>query len=231
MAEQEGAPAWMVSFGDMMTLILTFFILLVSMSRTQEIGLVAQGVGSFMVAVRSFGMPGVLSAAEEAAQFDAVRMRFNLPPENDPERRDEHTDASNLELIRAKAAKALRPHDEIPQPAIAIFDEGSAELTEQARRYINLLAPTLLPAPKQVLQVEGHAPSNEKAGNGKSPRWLAFARAKAVRDYLIEQHSFPPTRVEARAWLAEITDAAKSLRTVDARLILPTNADANTESD
>ena len=31
-AKKKGAPGWMVSFGDMMTLILTFFILLVSLS-------------------------------------------------------------------------------------------------------------------------------------------------------------------------------------------------------
>ena len=50
--EKQGAPAWMVSFGDMMTLILTFFILLVSMSKTQQVGLVATGIGSFVVGSR-----------------------------------------------------------------------------------------------------------------------------------------------------------------------------------
>jgi len=222
MAESEGAPAWMISFGDMMTLILTFFILLVSMSRTQQVGLVARGVGSFVVAVRSFGLPGILDASEEAAQFESVRMRFNLPPEEDPERREEHTDASNLELIKARAAKALAPHDEITQPGIAVFDQGSAVLSEQAKRYIDLLAPTLVPGPRQILQLEGHAPTADGSGTGKkSPRWLAYQRADAVRRYLIEQHDFSPTRVESRAWLREISDSGRSLHTVDARLILP----------
>ena len=82
--EKKGAPAWMVSFGDMMTLILTFFILLVSMGKRQQVGLVASGVGSFLVAVRSFGLPGVLDESETASMFDNVRERFNLPPEDDP---------------------------------------------------------------------------------------------------------------------------------------------------
>ena len=223
MPENEGAPAWMISFGDMMTLILTFFILLVSMSRTQQVGLIARGVGSFLIATRSFGLPGTLSESEEAAFFEAARMRFNLPPEDDPERREEHTDASNLELIRAKAANSLKPHDEISQPAIAIFDQGSAELTSAAKRYIDLLAPTLKPGPRQLLQLEGHADTaaEETSGAGSS-RWLAFQRAQAVRQYLVENHSLPPNRVEARAWLREIGGSPKSLRTVDARLILPT---------
>jgi len=222
MAESEGAPAWMISFGDMMTLILTFFILLVSMSRTQQVGLVARGVGSFVIAVRSFGLPGMLDASEEAEQFEAVRMRFNLPPEEDPERREKHTDASNLELIKARAAKALAPHDEITQPGIAVFDEGSFTLPEQAKSYVDLLAPTLVPGPRQILQLEGHAPSVTGTGRGrKSPRWLAYQRADAVRQYLIDQHGFSPTRVESRAWLREITETGESLHTVDARLILP----------
>ena len=88
--EQKGAPAWMISFGDMMTLILTFFILLVSMSKEQQQGLVAKGIGSFVIALRSFGLPGVLSGEEQANVFDNVRQKFNLPPEEDEERREEH---------------------------------------------------------------------------------------------------------------------------------------------
>ena len=34
--KKKGAPSYMVSFGDMMTLILTFFILLVSMAKDQD---------------------------------------------------------------------------------------------------------------------------------------------------------------------------------------------------
>ena len=34
--QEEGSPAWMTTFGDMMTLLLTFFVLLVSMSVIRE---------------------------------------------------------------------------------------------------------------------------------------------------------------------------------------------------
>ena len=34
--EQAGIPEWVVTFGDMMSLLLTFFIMLVSMSEIKE---------------------------------------------------------------------------------------------------------------------------------------------------------------------------------------------------
>ena len=82
--EQKGAPAWMISFGDMMTLILTFFILLVSMAKERQYGLMADGLGSFVTALKSHGLPGILSDSEKKEVFDNFRRRFNLPPEPDP---------------------------------------------------------------------------------------------------------------------------------------------------
>ncbi len=215
-----GAPMWMVSFGDMMTLILTFFILLVSMSKEQQEGLLAKGVGSFIVSTRSFGMPGVMGESERVKVFENVRVRFNLPPEADPERRDNHRDASQLELIRADLAKALSPHNEINQPSVAIFDEDSSELSEDAKSYLDALAPTLRPAFGQLLLLEGHA-RDAGAAHRNDDRWLAYARALAVRTYLVETLSFAPKRVEARAWYDELEGSALGTRTVDARLVTP----------
>ena len=213
--QKEGAPAWMVSFGDMMTLILTFFILLVSMSKTQQVGLVASGVGSFVVALRSFGLPGVLDDYERASVFENIRTRFNLPPEEDPERREEHIQASSLEVIRKAAAQALEPQDQIAQPAMATFARGSAQLDGAAEKYLDLLAPTLYPSAGQSLLLEGHA------HEGHEGRQLAFERARAVRDYLVDEHDFPAHRIEIRAWLTEIATADVATRSVDARLLLP----------
>lgn len=220
--KKQGPPAYMVSFADMMTLILTFFILLVSMAKEQKPGLMARGLGSFVVAVQSHGLNGLLDGKEKQAVYDHVRRKFNLPPEPDGERRDTHVDASNLELLRTTALKALQPHKAITQPMIAVFESGSSTLTDTAKKYLRRIAPTLVPSSGQLLSLEGHADSrfDDYAGD---IRFLAYERANAVRDYLVSEHGLKASRIETRAWFEELPNSSDSIRSVDARLITPSN--------
>ncbi len=213
---KEGAPAYMVSFGDMMTLILCFFILLVAMSRERDFGMVARGVGSFVMAVESHGLNGILGGAERQDVFDQVRRRFNLPPEPDPERRTDMNLASTSEMVRAEMVDSLRPRRELHQPRLAVFARASSELDASSRDYIASLAESLRPAAGQLLILEGHAAPDIQGANS-----LAYARAQAVARYLIEEHHFKPERVSARAWLVELETPRRETNIVNARLVFP----------
>ncbi|MFT7680109.1 MAG: chemotaxis protein MotB [Planctomycetota bacterium] len=216
----KGAPSYMVSFGDMMTLILCFFILLVSMAEERDSGLVAKGVSSFVISRKSMGLPGVLDAHDKIGVYNQVRRKFNLPPEDDPERRVEHRLASHKELLKAETLKALKPRDEVRTPRIATFGPGSAALTEESRKYLDSIADSLRPRFNQVLVLEGHA-DEISAAFGNSPLRLAHARARIVRDYLTQQHEFAADRTEARAWVDEVSSDPASTRLVDARQVSP----------
>lgn len=219
----KGAPAYLVSFGDMMTLILCFFILLVAMAKERDYGLMARGIGSFVVQVKSMGLTGVLDAHEKQAIFDQMRRRFNLPPEDDPERRAAHEEAALAELVRAEDLDKLQPHDEVRQPRIATFGADSDVLDAASRRYIDALVDTLRPRGEQTLSLEGHATDAGPKFQGDNSR-LANARARAVLDYLVEEHGFDPARVRAKAWFAEVTINELAASGVDARLIIPASA-------
>jgi chemotaxis protein MotB len=212
-------PGWMVSFGDMMTLILTFFILLVSLSKERQVGLVAAGVGSFLVHAESFGLNGVLDGAEKAAIFNKVRVRFNLPPLDDPTEPEDGQLPAVTELVRAQDIEQLPPHDELFQPSVALFAPGSSRLSDGAREYLDLLAGSLRPGEGQVLTLEGQATAAEAPDPARRAT-LAVERARAVREHLLGTHGFEAGRVEARAWLESLSAQTPAPAGVDARLIL-----------
>ena len=211
----KGAPAYLVSFGDMMTLILCFFILLVAMSKTRSFGLMARGLGSFVVTVRSMGLTGVLSGHEEQAIFEQMRRRFNLPPEDDPARRAVHEDASLKELIRASSVEKLTPHDEVRQYRIASFDRGDATLSANSQRYLDALAESLRPRSGQTLVLEGFALEGDASTGGS----LALARGRAVETYFVNEHNFDAEKVLVRTWADQSGEPTKSASRVDGRLI------------
>ena len=83
--------AYLVSFGDTMTTLLAFFIVLVSLAKEQTGANLHAGTGSFVRAVQSFGLPGLFSEkrSARAAQFKAGGPKYHLEAGKEPTRSNE----------------------------------------------------------------------------------------------------------------------------------------------
>jgi chemotaxis protein MotB len=209
-----GTPPWLISFGDMMTLFLCFFIMLVTMAPTQDAGLVAAGVGEFVNVLEGSGVGGALDDGARLQKVNDYRKRFGLVPLTLEEYLAGSPETKSAPDLEQLVRDSLRDYSEIRQPAFALFLPGSAELTSEGAAYVDRMASALRPARGQILVLEGHS--------GRDVR-LAAERALSVRRHLLEQQRFVTTRVEARGTRVDgdPSERQKTSRSVDARLVEP----------
>jgi flagellar motor protein MotB len=69
-------PAWIVSFTDMITLLLAFFVLLQSFAKEQDPELYRQGQGAFKRSIAGFGIPNILFGQPELISGPANKKRY-----------------------------------------------------------------------------------------------------------------------------------------------------------
>ncbi|HUR28784.1 MAG TPA: flagellar motor protein MotB [Planctomycetota bacterium] len=218
--KHHGPPPWLISFGDMMTLFLCFFIILVTMAPTQDAGLTAAGLGPFVVALESGGMDGALTGERQLQRVNMYRERFGLEALSEDQFRDGRLEVRDSQEISMLLKSSLKPFAEMRQPLLARFETDSAELSDAAKTYLDALAETLRPGYGQLLLLEGHA-LDAGPRFRESNAWLAVARSQSVKHYLVDHHGFVPQRLEARAWATERSTNSEELRCVDARLVEP----------
>ncbi len=215
-----GPPPWLISFGDMMTLFLCFFIILVTMAPTQDAGLTAAGLGPFVVALETGGMDGALQGEKQLQRTNMYRERFGLEALSDEQFEDGRLEVRDSQEIAQLLKSSLKPFAEMRQPLIAHFSKDSAELSAPAKTYLDAIAETLRPGYGQLLLLEGHSLDAGTRFQG-SNAWLAVARSQAVKRYLVDKHGFVPQRLEARAWATEDASDISDHSCVDARLVEP----------
>lgn len=209
-----GVPPWLISFGDMMTLFLCFFIILVTMAPKPEGGLMAAGLGEFVNVLEGSGVGGAMDGQARLNKVNEFRERFGLAPLTLEEYLAGQPETKSAPELEKMVQDSLPDYRELAQPAMATFAPGSSELTDATRDYLARVAKTLRPASKQILVLEGWA--------GRDAR-LGAARAAAVRRHLCDEHRFFLPRIEARGGVRpnDPDEHLETTRTVDFRLVEP----------
>ncbi|MCP4583201.1 MAG: OmpA family protein [candidate division Zixibacteria bacterium] len=191
--DDENLDRWLLTYADLITLLLAFFIVMYSMSQldSNKFGemttalssvfkgpklkpILAKDLSSQLV-VNKLLHQGDLGILEEQIQEISSQLGFE----------DQlSTDFQSRGLI-------------IHVSESAFFDLGKADLKSQARKALDLISVQLLKIPNHI-RVEGHT-DNVPINTPKYPsNWeLSAARAAACLRYLIDMLKFPPQRISA----------------------------------
>lgn len=195
---EKGAAKWVVTFADLMSLLLCFFVLLLSFSEIDR-QKYKQVAGSMLNAFgvqrkeRVMEMPkGMKIIAQDFdQQIIETRIREDLGREID-EMLSTELDAFNeqVDLQVSENEIIIRLMGE------STFDSGRDEIREQLKPLLKSLAIVLSKEPGDII-VAGHTDNVPIRGGGahRTNLRLSIARAAAVAEYMLTNSDMDPRRV------------------------------------
>lgn len=192
-----GAPAWMVTYGDLVTQILAFFVLLYSFSSLNETKfreILDSLQNSFGLAPASGSNVSGVTAAPSSGSTGTVKPLTDASLRGIKERiASELEDRGVSKLVTFEGGnKELILHFD----AAALFNSGQAEVKQSAVPALEAIGQVLNQVPNQV-RIEGHTDSDPMIPNPQYPdNWmLSGARAAGVLRFLYEFHQIPYGRM------------------------------------
>jgi chemotaxis protein MotB len=195
-----GAPEWMCTFSDMMSLLLCFFVLLFSLSTIEKVKFI-QAIGSIQGALGRIPL--------------FFNTSYTKPQTIQPQKAEPLQDTKVLE--RAKEAIAKKARNKLVAEKVskdivvegveegirfsltgrALFEPGTARLTEEGKSTLIKVADILKDFEGLHVRVEGHTDENPVPSNSVFPNnWrLAEARAYSAMKFLQKPGSVEEERM------------------------------------
>lgn len=193
---KQGLDGWIMTYGDMMSLLLTFFVLIVSFSSMQQT--------KFEQAARSLKDAfGVLAQPESIIEFNDPLVPNHAPRESDLEFLYEVRSVEKMildqDLSEQVEVKMLENGVVFEMPAPLLFPSGAAEVKAAASPLLERLARMFRKFPGEI-RVEGHT-DNVPIRSQKFPsNWeLSATRAIAVAR-IFQSLDIPPERLSATGY-------------------------------
>jgi chemotaxis protein MotB len=185
----EGAADWMLTYGDMVTLLLTFFVMLFTISEVDE--------HKLQLIIAAFSGLGILEGGNTLEPGELAEMGHTIMALPSQER------GRALDTARKEAISQFQPEiktkkvrvtvDErglvISLAADSFFREASAEVDiEASRDLLQRIVGLLVTLPDSKFAIEGHTDSVPTDPDSDFPsNWeLSSARATNVLHYLVD---------------------------------------------
>ncbi|SHH99830.1 OmpA/MotB family protein [Clostridium grantii] len=210
--EGGGSPLWMTTFSDLMTLLLTFFILLYSISSVDENKFtdVANGLRSILT---DSGASVIQEDTNPENREDDILTEESPPDGIEEEVLNDQvvTDKEAIEQLSKEikayvAEKELEGSVEVNITSMGIlidikdylfFETGKADLREESLGILNTLGQKLKNMPNEIM-VEGHTDNIPISTYEFKSNWeLSASRAITVVRYFSETQGIDPSRLSA----------------------------------
>ncbi|HVM20457.1 MAG TPA: flagellar motor protein MotB [Egibacteraceae bacterium] len=219
--EHENHERWLITYADMITLLMAFFIMLFTMSQLDlkkfqefQSGFAAHVSGGAKINLAAEGGLGVLDGGA-GMDPDAVLARAEQVL-NQQEKLD-HARAAERDRLRAVETEVTR---RVQRAGLAgkvgfrlesrglvvtivsdkvLFDLGSADLRPEGRQVLDGLG-RVLAGMHNHIAIEGHTDNLPVTGRYGDNWVLSTARATSVLSYLLDRHDLPPSRLSAAGY-------------------------------
>jgi len=184
--------AWMTTFADLVSLMLTFFILLISMSTMDKTGL-SDVESSFSKAV------SVLNSGDrtELQIIPPMQMQKLISPRELMLAMRQNSRAIMKNSVMDHKVRGVIVNDRLYLriPDAILFDEGSATLKQDSVKTLVKLAQMLAMSPGNI-RVQGHTNADINMDNSSfdDPWSLSLARAASVL-HILEDEGVSPARL------------------------------------
>lgn len=190
-----GAPEWVTTYGDLMSLLLTFFVLLASMSElkdTEKYQGVAESLQERFGYDDSWESPVAGEHRPHNSRFSALALSGRSRRRGNAEGTAREPSATGT----MPRVQTIRPGMRTAVGTTVPFDARSTELSPAGRAALDAIAPLLRGKPQKI-ELRGHAPPTYWPPDQQPPDWwdLAYRRARQVMDYLATVHGLDPQRM------------------------------------
>lgn len=199
----ENAERWLLTYSDLITLLMVFFVVLYSMSSAD-----ATKFQKISAALQQAFNIDVLQGASNTALLDGTPQI--APPVDDLV---SNSDVPEVARLRSRIDAVLQTAADSQAPDVTVgtdregvvvrlsgsylFDSGRAELKPNSLAILDAIADELRLAPTEM-RVDGHTDSTPIDSPRYPTNWeLSAARALAVTRYFSETDNIPPTRLMA----------------------------------
>lgn len=198
-----GIPEWVVTFGDMMSLLLTFFIMLVSMSELKQEEKFQAMVESMQ---RRFGHDLTISSVSPGESRPRDSQFRVLSTQGRAKKLDTHKGGAPTQapVGENERVRIVRPGASTAIGTVLFFKDGTYEMTDDAKAALDAEVAQLAGKPQKI-EIRGHT-SQALATQGAEPinaMDLAYRRCRHVMEYLTHKHQILPERIRlssAGAW-------------------------------